>query len=465
MKKICLLPTLALPVCMAVAQTPQQAQLPGSLSHSTTKALSKPTNAAEIRAQRLAAAQHGDRTAMETLGFSYFSEKKSPASFSESLKWFHSAADAGSGIASHMLGRIYQIGIRGEQQDFMRSAGYFYKGMEQGDKNSKYMVAYYLYKGLAGKQNYDSAFALFKQLATTGSRNAMYFTGLCYRNGFGTERNEAQAQYWLKQAAARQYYQAIDELKLQDPENPVTPIATSALGAGASGKIQTAQRTSMKGTYQGVAIRYDWSGKHITSVVPLQVKFDNYGNVVSGKWMEGKDTAFIRGSFTDNNNLVFNNTSYGKKDHYTKHPSEPWQFTSASVQYLQMADSLFITGNIHLYSPKRKEPGQPLYIQLSRAATPEELKTNMAQNVKPLTVYPNPFSSQVKVNFELDQSKRVTISLLTMQGQLVTAENPGTLSAGSYTRSIQVPASLAPGSYIVNVTTGTSSKQNVVIKQ
>jgi hypothetical protein len=291
---------------------------------------------------------------------------------------------------------------------------------------------------------------------------AMYFTGLCYRNGFGTPRNDGQAQYWLKQSAARQYYQAIDELRIQDPENPVTPLTMPALSNSGS-SFQSVTSNSMKGAYTGWAIRYDWSGKHITSIVPLTVKFNNMGNTVSGKWIEGKDTALFQGSFTGNNNIVFNNTRYNKKDHYTKHPSEPWQFTSANVQNLQMADSMFITGNFHLYSPKRKEPGQPLFIQLSRAATPEE-KT-LAQNTKPPNVYPNPFHNQVKVNFQLDQSKPVTISLLTLQGELVTAETPGTLAAGSYTRSIQVPVSLAPGSYIVNITTGTSSIQNIVIKQ
>jgi hypothetical protein len=132
---------------------------------------------------------------------------------------------------------------------------------------------------------------------------------------------------------------------------------------------------------------------------------------------------------------------------------------------MQIADSFYITGNVHLYSPRRKEPGQPLFIQLSRVVTAEDIKTNTAQYIKPFTVYPNPFHDQVRVNFELAQSKPVTISLYTMQGQLVTAENTGTLSAGVYTRAIQVPSSLAPGSYIVNINTGTSSKQNIVIKQ
>lgn len=456
MKKSCLLPMFAFSVCIARAQFPQQAPL--SAASLTSAAHEK------LKTQYLAAAQHGDRTAMEKLAFIYYNEKKSSASFAEAVKWFNSAGVAGSGIAWHMLGRIYQLGNRGLQQDFTKSAGYFYKGMQAGEKNSTYMVAYYLYKGLAGKQDYDSACTLFKQLAADGQRNAMYFLGLCYRNGFGTERNAAQANYWLKQAAARQYYQAIDELKQDNPENPVTPLSIPAMNATANSKIQLAPSGNIKGTYKGWAIRYDWSGKHITSMVPLQVQFTNSGNGIAGKWIEGKDTALIRGSFTDNTNLAFTNTQYSKKDHYTKNPSEPWQFTNASLQHLQMADSLYITGNIHVYSPKRKEPGQPLYIQLSRVAMPDELNPTVAAN-KSLTVYPNPFHDQVKVNFELEQSKPVTISLFTMQGQLVTADNAGTLSAGVYTRTIQTPAALAPGSYIVNVTTGTASKQNIVIKQ
>jgi hypothetical protein len=309
---------------------------------------------------------------------------------------------------------------------------------------------------------------LYSQLATQAKDiKAMYFLGNFYRNGYGTARNADSAKYWLKLAADADLGEAKHELNKADPENPEEPIVTpteeqTSVHNNIYRRIKhNMPPEALPGLYAGYVIRYDWSGKHVLSVFPVQASFKGMGENVTGIWIEGQDTAKISAVFTDSN-LLFKDTKYKKVDHYSGKKHDPVQFKNARLDLLMQPDSLYITGNLQLYDLKRHLPGRPMYVHLSRVAAPAMLtKVNNPLEVK---AFPNPFKSQFKVEFVLASSQKVGISLVSMQGQVIFKEDAGLLQPGTYQHDIQVPITTAAGNYVLLVTAGGQKKQVNILK-
>jgi len=418
----------------------------------------------------LASARTGNYLSMNLLGDLYLSTKD-PMLADSAIYWYSQAAQLKSGFAFHQLGRIYNEGTNGVQQDFQKADSYFHEGWKLGNANSKNMVAYYLYKGLNGKQGYAAAFALYQELATQQKhKNAMYFLGILYRNGYGAKRNADSAKYWLQQSAMKGYQPAADELKVPTPENPETAIAMPVKKQSLAGNDlykrirHNVNPQSLPGTYTGFAARYDWSGQYIVSVFPLQVTIQNSAGKITGTWIEGKDTACLQAKLTDNS-LVFSNTGYNKNEHYTPKGPENWQFNNARFNLLLQSDSLYIAGNLQLYSALRREPGHPLYVHLSRVASPDEKAIPNAGGILDLHAAPNPTAGQLKVSFTINSMQKVTITVLDMQGKPILREEAGTLSAGTYQRDLMLATTLAHGAYALVLQAGNVTKQVMIVKQ
>jgi hypothetical protein len=417
----------------------------------------------------LESARTGNYLSMNLLGELYLSTKD-PMLADSAIYWYSKAAGLSSGLAFHQLGRIYNEGINGVQQDFRKAGSYFNEGRKLGDANSKNMVAYYLYKGLNGKQDYAAAFNLYRELAQQKHKNAMYFLGILFRNGYGTKRNTDSARYWLQQSAMAGYNPAADELKMPTPENPEKAIEMPVKKQSLTGNDlyrrvrHNVNQESLPGTYTGFAARYDWSGKYIISVFPLQVTIQNAGGKITGTWIEGRDTAYLQAKLTDSN-LVFSNTGYNKIEHYTPKGPEAWQFRDARFNLLLHPDSLYISGNLQLYNPLRKEPGHPLYVHLSRVASNDERAITHAGGIMNMHASPNPTTGLLKVNFTIASAQRVIITVLDLQGRPVLREEAGTLPAGTYQRDLKIASKIAQGAYALVLQAGNATKQLMIVKQ
>ena len=254
------------------------------------------------------------------------------------------------------------------------------------------------------------------------------------------------------------------------PDNPVEAIALpheveQMIGGDlvAGGGLRAGRTGSLEGAYAGYVVRYDWSRKHVISLTPLRAVLHKQGDELTGSWQEADQTTPIQASY-GGGDLQFKNTSYLKKWHYTlRTPAEPWQFTDAGLQLLQTNDSVYLTGDLSLYSPVRKEPASPMYVYLSRVATAadkDELRTEST-----VATWPNPFKDRVQVKFSVNGNQAVVISLVSMSGDVVSVQALGRYGAGTYTQWIDVPASVASGAYIVKVNTGTSGGNALVVKQ
>jgi uncharacterized protein len=380
--------------------------------------------------------------------------------------YLEDAAKRGNTNAYTELGNLYyQTSL--QYQDFAKAFDYFNKGSILGNSDCTAMTGYFYYKGLHKRQDYAKAFEYFKKAAEKENPLAIYFMGLQYRNGYGLERNADMARPLIAKSAGYNHQQALIELTMPQPENPLTPIAPPVIMQlnevnGYKRMKHNMATTSVGGEYKGYAIRYDFSGKNILSVYPLQVDFNVSGNKVTGIWKEGSDTAIIDARCTESS-LEFLNTSYHKIDHNSeKRGGEVWQFNNAKFNMLQQTDNTYITGNIQLYSPLRKEPGMPLYIHLTRATTTEEAKK--IDNSGVTLTATNPFNSSLQVTFKIMQTTPVQLKLFTADGVQIFTQNAGILPAGTYTRRINVNSSMVGGSYVLQVETKAANKSITIVK-
>ena len=80
-----------------------------------------------------------------------------------------------------------------------------------------------------------------------------------------------------------------------------------------------------------------------------------------------------------------------------------------------------------------------------------------------LNAYPNTFSSNLTIDFELNETCKVSTQLITLDGKVVYDNPAGTLTAGSYTLPIQTQQ-IAAGYYTLELKYGNKVRASKVVK-
>ncbi len=372
---------------------------------------------------------------------------------------------------------------KGILMDYQKAFDYFQKAANLGDSQSVYAIGYMHYKGFGCRQDYALAARLFAQGAYGGRDNSMYFYGLAWRNGYGLPQNEDSAQYWLKKAAALGYKQAILELQSRAPENSnaqaeqlVQKIHNAALpeqiplNQFIPVQPKVPDSTIIAGDYEGYVIQYDWSGKHPVSTKKLHLFLERGQTNLTGKWLEeGADSVTIQVAL-QKDSLVFNGTNYKRRDHYSLDRGIEYDFQNAALNLVRKEDSVYLAGNIYMFSPDRKEPSKPLLVALVRTVNKNKADSNIdtaseTTNAKLLSVYPNPFTSYVNVEFEMNEATKVGIELYDIEGKRVYAKPPQPLVKGTYKIRIEPSKHLTQQTYILRlVFTGGQEAVKVIKK-
>ena len=409
------------------------------------------------------AADANNAKANTALGFMYETGQGVKKNLDSALLLYKKAARLKDGNAYLELSRIY-YDDKLVPQDFALSAQYCRKGMELGNFPCQNRLAYFYFKGFGVQQDYASAFALYKPLVDKWDVNAMYFLGLCYRNGYGVEVNEVEARKWLEKAASYNDYQAIHELKVEkNPENAT--IANPQLFQQLQDlkkyeeKFVSANTNDISGDYTGYAVYYDCSKKFVHEIVPLTLSLEQGKGVYVGTWTEGDTLAApIIAKFTGKA-LVFDSSSqYSRCNYYSYRAVEKYQFKSAQLGIKYMNDSVYLSGDVSFYSIGRHEPGQPMYIVLAKAVGDKRLLVNRMQ----LLLSPNPATTLLKATFTLDRPDKIKIQIAGIDGKKSeTRVEEVLLPAGTYTYPINIQG-LLPGNYILRVITGIGKSESKI---
>lgn len=382
----------------------------------------------------------------------------------KSVAWFERAADTGYGKAFHNLTQIYAKGL-GVEQDFAKAAYYAEKLIPYEPKTANFSLGYYYYKGLGVVQDYEKAVAHFLAAAELKSANAYYFLGLCYRNGYGVPRDEGEAQYYLQKANEMGHYYSKQELAEEMPETGTSPQRLKAKGVNNNEQSRQTFRKILRqnvkdkiaGKYSGTLTTYDYSGTQIIRETPLKIRFgapDAFGNI-NGEWTEA-DTihAAFEAVLTDST-LQFVNTSYARTDHYNKRQAVKWNFTKAVLEKTDIDGTVFLAGNIQMFSPKSKEPEKPMYISLQQTA--KETATEQ------LTAIPLPNGNDINISFDLEKPANANIKIYSLNGVLVFSEALGSLNAGTHRYAVDL--NVPQGHYIVYLQKGNEKITTIITKK
>ena len=354
--------------------------------------------------------------------------------------------------------------------DYAKAVNYFTESSKLGDPQSVYALGYMHYKGLGCAQDYNLAATLFKKGAMLGKDNSMYFYGLCWRNGYGVSTNEDSAKYWLQKSASLGYRQATQELQMAGGENSneaakklVQQIRNAALpGQTTVNKYRKISNhlppgEVFAGQYSGYIIQYDWSGRHTVSNKKLTLNIHGQRNNMEGFWKEEDMDSIPLKATLVNDSIIFKNTAYRRKDHYSPDTAIRYNFQNASLNLVQKNDTVFLAGNISMFSPDRKEPSKPLLVALSRT------DPSIVEKDLHLRASPSPFGSVLNVEFTLPKQAVVEVQLLSVAGAVIYRNPAGKLDAGHYLLPLQ-PGVVAPGVYVVKLVYGGKSVVVNVVK-
>lgn len=419
-----------------------------------------------------AAEQDGIPKAMNILAILYSDGVGTIANQEQALFWFQKAAEAGYSNAWYNVGSMYRLG-KGTLQNFEKAFECFSKGADKKSVSSIYAKGYMLYKGLGCKQNYDQAFELFKVAASRGSLGSKYMLGVCYRNGYGTAKDLVAAKENLTEAANSGYQFAKEEMMEAEPEfadyqqiqkvySKSREIHQDAIKETFQSGSHRLKRTGkLDGTYIGYLVTYDWSGQHIIAKEELTVELISQANGgFRGIWTEkGKESVDLQGTVTDNE-VLFDNTSYSKIDHYSAKKPTEFLFKDARLESVVYNDVAYLVGSLQLWSVKNNEPEKPMSLSL--------LKNNNSSGdnvidptANDLVVYPNPFENSFSFNFSLNEQSAVLVSLHTITGTVLYTEKLA-LPAGNHSHTVTV--NLPRGTYFLKVNYGNKTKSSIVIK-
>jgi hypothetical protein len=376
----------------------------------------------------------------------------------------------------------YKLGLQykatKDEADFNYKNAYscFSKAAELGDDQSIYAIAYMHYKGLGCEQDYSKAAKLFADGSAKNRDNSLYFYGLCWRNGYGVIRNSDSAKYYLQKSADLGYKLAQIELDNPTAENSNDSAAQVLLQQISNAavpnknvlnqfnKIQPHLPSSeiITGEYTGWLIQYDWSGKHIVTTKRMQLNLNAKNLDISGEWIEeGTDTAKIYAQI-NSDNLQFKETQYSRTDHYSFNKAITYNFHNAKLNVVQLGDSVFLAGNVEMFSTLRGEPSKPIFVALSRAGL-KEMDSIMFSKVK-LIAYPNPFANTLNAEFNLPRSAKVSVQLISLNGTILYSKEAGELEKGFYSLPIHI-INLTQGIYLLKLNYNNHTKTIKVIKQ
>ncbi len=423
-------------------------------------------NPPAAKALLIRSAAMGCAEAMHLLARMYTGMACVRANTDSALYWYRMAMQEKYSRSFYNTGHLYTSG-KLVQQDFAAAARYFSEGAQLGDADCKNALAYMYYKGFGIAQHYGKAFALFSETALQGNTNSMYFLGLCYRNGYGTPVDTVQAMQWLHKAAKLYDRQAIDELAEPLPENisTVLPEVMDQLNGlkKYTEKFTAADDNDFTGSYEGYAVYYDWSGRHVSEIVPLRLELEKTAAGYNAVWTEGNIAPANVMIQAKGNQLVFGkNSNYIRKNHYSYDRPEQWQFNDASLRAGYADGFVRLNGYVQFYSSLRREPGKPLEVILKKTITILPGFTGAGVS---LLVFPNPAGNHTTVKFVLPQSAGVAIRLSGQDGNVHFTEKPRVLPAGSYTYPLPV-AGLPAGIYNVQlIINGNANAITQLIKQ
>lgn len=395
--------------------------------------------------------------AMNALAVAYITGAGVAADTVKAVYWFQRAMDSGNAVACYNLGMAYKYGMGGLHQDFKKAYKCFLVGAGLNSTACHYALGFMLYKGLGGQQSYTEAVSHFQIGAQRMHPHSLYMLGLCYRNGFGVERDEAKGNSYLRQADLLGNGAAAEELANEVPENDIFREVTNTNTPLQMPDISTefTDLKSLSGEYEGILVKYDWSGQFVLCEKPIELSLISKGQGVDGNISIDEQMATFSAIAQNDGRLHFSSGEIRMQERYSGTEDVKYRLDSAVLDAWHDR----ISGRLELYSMLQKEPERPMYIELYRKKS-----ASAESQDRSITVANSSFDSQLTVNFDLDEDvPSVEMRLFDRSGMLIEKKILPGLAKGI--GSVSLTPAVPHGLYVLNVKAGSQMLRTLVIKK
>lgn len=403
------------------------------------------------------------------------------------------AAKQGYPAAEYNLGRFFMQGT-GCDIDFDKAKYWLEKGANDGNERAAYALGYMHFKGFGLSQDYVKAVSWFE---LSSWPMAKHWLGICYYFGYGVEKNEDTAiQYFAKSQTtnsdmflkhiAENVKENVDaslsKEKSETETKTNTAIAKEAIDKTTEKSDNTQPITPKKelkskhfnGKWKGKLVELDWSKKEIVRILPLSCEFTAQDNNVHYKWNLNKEAAESTAILEDNA-LYFDQLKMTFDMPYSENPNSntlTWQLLSSQMEFKTVNKKVYLTGSLQTFTDEWIEQGPPMYIILKQTEegeddnlTTEELLTLTNQKEHFITLYPNPFKSDVLIEYELENDANVNVGVYDFSGNntAIAIEKGASQTQGRYKYTFN-GSNLLPGMYIVRVGVNNEMHSRILIK-
>ncbi|HML57051.1 MAG TPA: T9SS type A sorting domain-containing protein [Ferruginibacter sp.] len=410
-------------------------------------------------------ALNGEAKAMNALGMMHSKGIGVDSSFANALYWFRQAAVNGYAKSWVNIGMLYK-------RKSVDSAGYaiahlyFDTALIHNEPSAFFAKGYMLYKGLGCNQDYPLALLHFRQGNTLGRADCLYFTGLCFKYGYGVVADTDSATFYI-QSAARLGYKPANTERYLNLNGAGTGYASKSAGTGYEVVVKkhavkqnnkpydsvpfSTKYIQISGTYTGVAVQYDYSGKIILGETPVELQVISSGIGLYGVWkQEGQEPVSLVAT-QSGNYFTFTSTSQISASLKSSKRKFPLIFRSIQLNEETIGDTVYLTGALFLFNTYTKEPEKPVNIRLSgkvNRVSPSVLKSG-------LMLYPNPAASEgvFTVSFNLVADGHVMLNIFDVNGHKIFTQSSPFMRSGKQTLKVK-NARLLPGYYILNIRSG-----------
>ncbi|WP_347839643.1 T9SS type A sorting domain-containing protein [uncultured Draconibacterium sp.] len=412
----------------------------------------------------------------------------------KAFEWYNLSAENGDMHAMYKVGLIYKEG-KIVPQNFETAVEWFQRSVDAGNPAGNYFLAYMYFKGFGVKQNYITAFELAQLSSDADITAGKHLLAYCYENGHGTKADLDKAEKLYIECDKRGYKQSkvrLEEVKKKKQTEANKKNKSAQISNNSSYQIPIAlqgffdlkaddKRPAMQigGKWQGMLFIYDWSKQKNEEQMILNLTLNQDGYNVNGNWNLESSSKLPFNSIKVGNSLFFKNLELEFEWAYGQ--PEKWSIKEGQFEYQVIDDEIFLIGDLKLSNPNINEPFRPCNIVLKAVNIENnqdtvlnkdifavELNNIVKENDKnrkiQLSVYPNPTSSNITIQYNVLEPGSVQLNLIDINGQLIkTIENDTYKMIGKYSTATSI--SEKPGSYFIQLVHNNQVYSSAIIKQ